>query len=211
MKNNIFLTSDAATVMHDVVRHFDVDKNRKMLFIETAGETHKGARPWIDNALEALHSLDFEVIVTTITDKTEDEIRKAVADVDVLYVAGGNAFYLLLQAKKIGFAKIVNNFLNSGGTYIGQSAGSIIAGPDIYPTYKPDKKEIAEELDDFTGFNLVDFVIFPHFGLEETKDKFLNFRFKHAYSENYKIILLTDNQYVRVQEDGMYKIEEVIK
>ena len=57
--------------------------------------------------------------------------------------------------------------------------------------------------------NLVNFTVLPHFGREDTREKYLKHRCKHIFGKDYKIILLTDKQYVRVQEDGMYKIEEV--
>ncbi len=41
------------------------------------------------------------------------------------------------------------------------------------------------------------------------KENILEQKFPRTYSEDYKLILLTDKQYVRVQEDGMYRIEEV--
>jgi peptidase E len=105
MKNNIFLTSDAATVIHDVVKHFDFDNNKKVLFVETSGETHLGDKHLIDNARKEMEQLGFEITNYTITDKTESEIKEAIKKVDVLYVAGGNSAYLLYQSQK--------NFLNN--------------------------------------------------------------------------------------------------
>lgn len=209
MKNNIFLTSDGATVIHDVVKHFDFENKKKVLFIETSGETHDGGKPWIDNAKKKMKQLGFDIILYTITSKTENEIKKALENIDILYVAGGNTAYLLYQSQENNFAKVSKKFIENGGIYIGQSAGSIIAGPSIYPLYKPENNEWFEKLSNYDGYNLVDFVTVPHFGREDKKKDFFDYKFENLCSEKYKIIFLTDRQYIRVQEDGMYRIEKV--
>lgn len=209
MKNNIFLTSDAATVLHDVVKYFDYKKNNKILFVDTSGETHIGEKEWITQARKKLVELGFEVCDYTITDKTEKDVRDSVSSVDIVYVAGGDSAYLLKKSQESNFAAIIREFIAASGIYIGQSAGSIVAGPCVLPVYKPSQDEWFSQLDNLDGFNVVDFVIFPHFGRADKREKFLQHRFKNAYSDAYKIILLTDKQYIRVQEDGMYKIEEV--
>lgn len=211
MRNNIFLTSESYNVMHDIVKYIDVPQNKKLLFVDTAGEIKTGDRPWLTQAIDVLKELGFEVIEYTITDKTQNEIEEKLKDVDVLYVAGGDNFYLLKKAQENNFAQIAREFVANGGIYIGQSAGSVIAGPDIYPTYVVGRSKWSEKLDDFTGIGLVDFVILPHFGRENRREMYLEQRLPHAYGEKHKIIPLTDNQYVRVQEDGMYRIEEVDK
>ena len=209
MKNNIFLTSDAATVIHDVVKHFDFENKKKTLFIETSGEKHEGYKRWIEDAKKKMEQLGFDMINYTITGRTEDEIKEALRQVDIVYVAGGNSAYLLCRSQENSFAKVVRKFIQDGGIYIGQSAGSIVAGPNIHPLYKSDHDEWFVKLSSFDGYNLVDFVTVPHFGREDKKEAFLKHRLSHMYGDKYKFILLTDRQYIRVQEDGMYRIEEV--
>lgn len=52
-----------------------------------------------------------------------DEIKKY----DVVYVCGGNTRYLLNRMNEVGFNKVINNYVDNGGCYIGVSAGSIAA------------------------------------------------------------------------------------
>ncbi len=208
MKNNIFLTSDMATVVNDLVKYIDISKYKKVLFVSTAGELHDKPE-WIDRAKKKMIKAGFDLIEYTITDKTKEEVQAIVNEVDVIYVAGGNTFYLLKKAQESCFAEIVNNFMNEGGIYIGQSAGSHLAGPTLKPAYKYDQEKWIETLDNLDGFGLVNFTIMLHFGRDDKKEAFLKERFKNIYGTDYKIILLTDSQYIRVQNDGMYKIEEV--
>jgi len=209
MKNNIFLTSESYNVMSDIVNYIDVSKNKRLLFVDTAGEIKTGERPWLTQAIDVLKELGFEINEYTITNKTQNEIKEKLKNIDVLYIAGGDNFYLLKKAQENNFAHIVKEFIATGGIYIGQSAGSVIAGPNIYPTYVAGRSKWSEKLSDFTGMGLVDFVTLPHFGRENRKEMYLEQRLPHVYGEKHIIILLADNQYVRVQEDGMYKIEDV--
>lgn len=50
---------------------------------------------------------------------------------DVIYVCGGNTYFILDRIRKTGLAQKIKKFVASGGIYLGASAGSIIAGVDI--------------------------------------------------------------------------------
>jgi len=193
----------------DLVQYIDTRKNKKVLFIDTSGEPFDGDTPWIDRSKEEMKRLGFDMTVYTITNKTVEEVERVVAEADIIHMAGGNAFYLLKKVYEVDFLRIMKDLIKRGGIYIGQSAGSYLASPSFEPTLNPSRMEDADKLDSFKCANLVDFTVLPHFGREDTREKYLKHRCKHIFGSGDKIILLTDNQYVRVQEDGMYKIEEV--
>ncbi len=46
---------------------------------------------------------------------------------DVVYVCGGETSYLVDRINEIGFKKVIYEYVNSGGIYIGVSAGSVAA------------------------------------------------------------------------------------
>lgn len=50
---------------------------------------------------------------------------------DAVYVTGGNTGYLLKRIKETGFDKILKKMVYANKVYIGASAGSLIATPDI--------------------------------------------------------------------------------
>lgn len=52
-----------------------------------------------------------------------DEIKKY----DVVYVCGGSTRYLLNRMNEIGFNKVISDYIDAGGFYIGVSAGSVAA------------------------------------------------------------------------------------
>lgn len=60
--------------------------------------------------------------LTTHRDKT---------GIDCVYVCGGNPFFLLKKLKECGYYTKIQEWVHDGLLYIGVSAGSMIAAPDI--------------------------------------------------------------------------------
>jgi len=207
---NIFLTSTVSLSAKDIVKRFGI--KGKLVFITTASEpkAEKSDLTWQKEDWNALEDAGFEIFGYTITGKNKEQIKKDLRDVDVIYVSGGSSFYLLKKMKESGFDKLINDFMEKGKIYIGTSAGSIVAGADIYPTYHLDYIEEVKNLKDCRGLNLVDFTVFPHWGSEHFRDRYLNQKLEHAYKLGYKIILLNDNQYIAVG-GNKYRIIDVTK
>jgi dipeptidase E len=100
-----------------------------------------------------------------------DKWKKGVLDFDVVCVCGGNTFYILDRMKKCGVFENVGKAVNEGAVYIGMSAGSIIAGPDIEVSGRgssPDVNDI--DLEDFIGLGFTDKIIIPHYGVDDERD-----------------------------------------
>jgi len=79
------------------------------------------------------------------------------------------------KARKSGFDKVLRELAQiervdlrglSEKVYIGSSAGSIIAGPNIEPIKSFDDPSAAK-LDSYDAIGLVDFVVLPHWGKEK--------------------------------------------
>lgn len=204
----LFLTSSGSVVTRDIAKTIGKKvRGMRLAFITTASEVEKGDKGWLRKDKTALVDAGFTLLDYTLTGKTAQQLREDLDDVDIVYVEGGNQFYLLQQIQQSGFAPIVRALIRKGVVYIGSSAGSQVAGPDLYPTYRPDHVKKAPLLDGYKGLGLVDFVVFPHWGSDDFRDLYLKHRMAHAYTTKHKIILLTDSQYVRV-EGEMYRIEE---
>ncbi len=54
---------------------------------------------------------------------------------DAVYVTGGSTGYLLKRVKETGFDKILKKMVYAGKVYVGVSAGSLIAAPNIGNPY----------------------------------------------------------------------------
>ncbi len=206
----LFLTSSVNVVAHDIAKKVDLSKGNKLVFVDTATEVEEGDKTWLKNDRLALVNAGFDVEDYTITGKTKSQLEKDLINYDYIYLSGGDTFYLLQQSQESGFVEVVRDLiLNKGKIYIGTSAGSIIAGEKC-PDYLLSKDETLE-LENRNGYGFVNFTILPHWGSEDFRKKYLDARLKIAYKKDQvPLLLLTDNQYVHVQ-DNWVEIVDVTK
>jgi dipeptidase E len=126
---------------------------------------------------------------------------------DLIYVCGGNTFIYLDRIRKTGLDKfIIDNVKSGRSVYVGASAGSIIAGPDIeicgYGNCG-DPNDIG--LKDLRGLNLINLVIYPHF-TEDLREELEEFKKEH----NLNILELRDDQAVYLDYADMDKLTDVV-
>lgn len=202
---NIFLTSSLQTVAKDLAKHLDL-KIKKFLFITTASEIEEGDKWWLRADKSSMTDLGYELEDYTLTDKTKDEVAKALEKVDGIIMAGGNTFYLLWKIQQSDSVELIREFVENGGVYIGSSAGSIVAGPDIYVTREKKEIDAIPEIKDFKGLGITDLLVQPHWGSESFRNSYLNEIMSHSYIRGYKQILLSDDQYAIDHSCEKYEI-----
>ncbi len=206
----LYLASSIDRTAGSIAKDIGKDpKKLKLVFISTAAEAEKGDKKWLNDDRNGLVKAGFDVTDYTITGKSPNDIKNDLEGFDVIHVNGGNSFYLLIQARKSGFDKWTRtNILSGKKIYIGSSAGSMIASPNIEVAKKIETKDYENKLKSFESFALVDFIIFPHWGSDYFKSVYLNHRIDYAYKPENKIILLNDWQFVRV-EGNTYRIIDI--
>lgn len=198
----LYLTSNASLVIDKIAKDLGkLPESCKVVFIPTAGNVYDET-PWIDDDKKALKKLGYKISVLDIEGKNQDEIKQALVGTDIIFVAGGNTFYLLKQSQKSGFNQIVKSLVRQGIVYIGSSAGSVIAGPNIEPVAVSDDPS-GIELESTLGFGLVNFVALPHFG----KEKYGSYHQQvlKDFSDKYKILPISDERYI-FSDGKNYKI-----
>lgn len=197
----LFLTSSVHAVAHDLAKRVDLSKGNKLVFITTAADIEEGDKTWLKNDRQALVKAGFSVTDYTIVGKTKEELRSDLKNYDYIYLSGGNTYYLLQQSVKTEFISIIKDLiLKEEKTYIGTSAGSIIAGPKCQDYLLSEEESLDGESKDAYGF--VNFTVLPHWGSDDFKDLYLNDRLKMAYRINQvPFIILTDNQYIHVVDN----------
>jgi len=188
---NIFLCSYFAQVAARINERVNFS-GKNVVFIDTAAKFEE-VNFYVGEAAEILEKLGAKLIrldvscaqslAVPVSEKDElfcnDEILSAISQCDIIYVSGGNTFYLLNELRKSRVWQAIKNAVKAGKIYIGESAGAVIAAPDT--RYATPMDENSVNVSDFTGLNLVDFFIVPHFGCEpfieatrETMKKFGN-------------------------------------
>ena len=200
----LFLASIACNVLDKFVERLDCPpSDLTVAFIPTAADVYEN-KFFVDNDRNKLSELGFKIIDINIAGKTKKILQEQMKDVDIIFVAGGNTFYLLEKALASGFNKIVKQLVENGKYYIGSSAGSVLAGLSIEPVKTLDDPSKAHNLQSFDGLRLIDKIILPHYGNEKYRDKME--RIVKGYSNvKDKIIKLTDNQAI-VINNGEIKI-----
>lgn len=202
----VFLTSFAANVMDKVVPLLSkTPKDLSILFIPTGANPYE-SREWMEEDRDKLKEFGFKVSSFDLKDKTEKEVRIALDNVDIVFVSGGNTFYLLEKVRQSGFDKAVKDFIGKGKIYIGSSAGSVILGPNIEPMKYLDNSSKAPFLSDYSGMGLVDFVVLPHFDNKKYDEVYR--KLISEYKDSYKLKPLKDDQAIIIDKNGFLKTIE---
>lgn len=204
----LVLTSTSSMVIQSYIAHLPEDLTAmRLTYVPTACEVEKGDMSWLHTDRQALVDAGFKITDFTFTGKSSAEVVTMLENTDVLFVSGGNTFYLLQEMRKSGFTDLIEKYIESGLHYIGSSAGSVVAGPDISLVSELDDPSLAPELVGYSGLGLTDVVVFPHWGNEHFHDRYQKL-IKAAYRNGLKIVLLTDEQYLLV-DNGRYTIESI--
>ena len=160
---NMILTSSLYESI-ELVKKF-LDKNtesKKILFIPTATNVDE-YKKYIHLTQKVFEDFGYEVENFDVSIFSEEIAKEKLSEAKTVFISGGNTFYLLQELKRKNLTSYLKERIENGLLYIGESAGSVIAAPNIEYASIVDDKTLATELDDYTGLNLVDFYIVPHF------------------------------------------------
>lgn len=203
----LYLASEIEKTAQAIAEDIGNPKEKKLAFIYTSYEYKKPEPQWLTNNRDGLINAGFDLFDYTITDKTSADFDKDLGEADIIHLNGGDTLYLMQQSQKTGFDKWIHETILRGKIYTGSSAGSTIAATDLEFRYKGIDDE-DYDLENYQGYGLVDFVVMPHWGRADYKEKYHIKRFDLAYNEDHKLIYLNDNQFIKVVDD-MYKIVDI--
>ena len=173
--------------------------SNKIVFIPTAGnvEPYTG---YIDEGIEMLKSLGYEVEILDITKFDETYLKDKFLKTECICISGGNTFYLLQEIKRKNLVEVLFKRIKEGLFYIGESAGAIIMSENIEYSQMMDDKIIESELDDYTGVNVFDHYVLPHIGeypFEESTQKILE-----NYQDKISLVAINNSEAILVNDSG---------
>ena len=191
----------------DLFRQYASEKQlgKYVLFIPTAGNTEE-YRGYIDEALLAFEDLGFQVEVLDIAACDRETAQAKIFQSKLLYVSGGNTFYLLQELKKKQLLSLIKEQIADGMVYVGESAGAVITAEDIDYIRLMDDKEVAGELSDTVALKEADFYLLPHVGEEpfvESSQATLN-----TYNDQLNLLSLNNHQAVLVEGEEVKVLED---
>ena len=188
----LYLASYAMVSMAKIIKHEGRDfVGKKAIFIPTAGDPYDN-KDFIEADRIALEKYGLDIVEMDIKNKNEEEIRKAIFNADIILVAGGDTFYLMAKLKESGADKVIKEFIEKNGIYIGSSAGSIVCCPTIEGAEEFDNPNLAKGLDNFDGMGVFKDVIIPHAQKEKYFER-IRSTTERLESKGYKVYPLTDN------------------
>ena len=170
----------------------------KVLFIPTAGN-QEDYTAYIDEAQQTFRDLGFEIEVLDIASCDRETAQAKIFQSKILYVSGGNTFYLLQELKKKQLPSLIKEQIRDGLVYVGESAGAIITAKDIDYNKLMDDKTVATELYDTAGLDEVDFYILPHYGEEPFADS--SKKTFEMYKKQLELLPLHNHQAIIVNDE----------
>ena len=136
-------------------------RGKVVTFIPTASNV-ESVSFFVGSGKKALEKMGMIVDELDIATASADDIAAKLARGDMIYVSGGNTFYLLQEMLRTGAGAEIAAQIDAGKIYIGESAGAMIVAPNIDYAKAMDSVKKAPELTGFEALGLVDFYPVPH-------------------------------------------------
>lgn len=179
----------------------------KIGYVPIAANAESGNKDWYIN--QFLNFWRFGYNWIDVIDPTAAGVnwKERLADVDVVFVSGGNTFHLLDQMRKTKFDEWLQKNLETK-VYIGVSAGTIVVTPTIEIASMPPADPNLPHITDLTGLQFVDFEIEPHCNQERflAVETYAKQRSSAVYAIDDQSAIIVDNENVTVVSEGSWQV-----
>lgn len=167
----------------------DVDLSEKKIFV-----FHEPHEFLADAMREACISMGFkrENVILSGEQSNNDELL----EMDYLYITSGNTFEILSLLRERGLDDIYREAFRRGASFIGSSAGAMIAGESIEEASSFDRNFVG--MTDFRGLSLFKGIVIPHYNKSELKRYIRN---SPGILQKYTRILSVANERMLILEE----------
>lgn len=176
----------------------------KFALIENAADPYPAEKKgFVDESRAVFASLGMQLARIDLRDylTPEKNIGATLNKFDVIWLGGGNVFYLRWLLEASGFAAVITDLLKNGAVLAGGSAGAIVAGPKLDKFDLVDDSSKSPELL-MAGLGLTDVTVLPHWGHEKYQSRLD--QIKTYYDKvGCAIVTLTDQQALCVDGDKL--------
>lgn len=194
----------------------------KIAFIPTAafasGFDKNEPRPWLADDMYRIKEFCGFFDVVSLADLDKNEVVSRLEFVDVIFVGGGNAFYLSYCMDKVGLFEELPRLLESR-VYAGISAGSMIATTSLRsssPAIEHPNKFYDEDYDELGPIDksagisakLVNFLVRPHYKSKTFPNIEGDYLENIVNETNLPLYAIDDNSAVKVVDDQIEVISE---
>ena len=201
VRPKLYLASAAINVLDDLLPLLPEQENGATdCYIVTAGNRDDNPH-WIADEIDAIRATARQVKQIDLARLRKDTLEAAFDRCAVIWVGGGNTFYLLQEVRRSGFDELVTRKIKAGTPYVGTSAGSIILSPNIEPVKFADDIAQAPDLDSFDGLGLFPLVPFAHFDNPDFKEVYQKI-LAYALQNDVDFVTLREKQFIAVDGDS---------
>lgn len=195
MKRILLLSSSKFLIDHPKI--FDKPfKDMKMAYIITASKGSTNL-DYLQRERDFFKQQNYNYTELDIDGKNESELKEILSKYEIVYVTGGNSFYLLKSIKESGFDKVIKELISGGVIYMGASAGSYVACPTIEQSkWKHQDKYNHYKVEDLQAMNLVPFLVTVHY-----KPEYDDVLKENIPKTKLPVRILTDDQAILIQDD----------
>lgn len=137
-------------------------REKVVTFIPTAS-IPESYTEYVGLGREALETLGLRVEPLDVVEASAEEIEASLYRGDLIYISGGNTFFLLQELKRKGADKLIQREIETGKPYIGESAGAMILAPSIEYVQLMNETQAAPELTSFAALGLIEKYPLPHY------------------------------------------------
>lgn len=161
LTSNGFFTN---RIKHQFLQLIDDQLENIKASVITTASLQKQNNKYAIKAREDMKGMGFkQVDFTDIEFDQSDTLQ----NYDVIYINGGNPFYLLYHLKRSGADLIIKRLAKQGVIFVGVSAGAMIFGPNIevVSLFTPQINDV--KINDLSAIGLTNSIIFPHYNRED--------------------------------------------
>lgn len=178
---------DGVALFNEIIQTLKIEK--KACIITTADKDYKEKNYHAVRTKNLLESLGVQVDFLDV----EFEDAERLTEYKVIYLNGGNPFYLMYHLRSSKADQIIYKLRDRGHLIVGQSAGAAVLGQSLEHAYvlHPDWNEI--QLEDLTGIGIVSGSILPHSNRYREEESILK---KYDEEKPYKLIRIEDGNYL---------------
>ncbi len=158
-------------------------QNISFALIENAADVEEDSEPWLGELRAAIRSKGYQTEVVDLRHWLYNRtgLYETLASKDVIWLGGGNTYYLRWILKQTGADAIIQDLVKNGKVYAGWSADAMVAGPTLQHIEAMEPSMAAPEciLD---GLHLTNIVVVPHI---DQQDFMANCTWRSAQSPRY--------------------------
>jgi peptidase E len=147
---------EVTALFNEIIQTLQIDK--KACIIPTADKEYKEQNYHAIRTMNLLKDSGFQVDFMDV----EFEDAERLTEYPVIYLNGGNPFYLMYHLRRSKADNIIRKLSERGHFIVGQSAGAAVLGQSLEHAslLHPDWNEI--QLKDLTGVGIVSGSVLPH-------------------------------------------------